>query len=409
MFSGTSQPIAHRRPDVTRAWLLVLPALVLCMILDARTANAASSRICRQLEAELAGTRYPAPSGRAQRFDAAIERQREQMAIAREQARNAGCGYSLSGATVRQCAGINNSLDRMVRNLEALQRDRDRLGRREPRRSRAAILAAIEARGCREDMDVLAPLPRDILTATGDDEPLDGDTIDDLPGFAASGERFRTLCVRGCDGYFYPMSNGATVSEFERDLTNCKASCTGTDMQIFYGPQGSEEIGDMLSTRSGEPYSRMPTAFLHQNVSVARPEGCGCGVAKNYEIIAGSPPAPVEATADEQPETEGITAAVPVPAMRPDGSGEALGDEEADPAGPATLDPPAARSSSIIAVPPPKPRTAVEPRPESITPVEPVAPEPAPANRSVRVVGPEFLPDPAGAIDLRATDPSSGP
>ncbi|RVD49639.1 DUF2865 domain-containing protein, partial [Mesorhizobium sp. M2D.F.Ca.ET.140.01.1.1] len=52
----------------------------------------------------------------------------------------------------------------------------------------------------------------------------------DLPG---ADDEFRTVCVRTCDGYFFPMSNAASYGDFERDQKNCESSCPGTDMRVF--------------------------------------------------------------------------------------------------------------------------------------------------------------------------------
>ena len=388
-------PASHRRRCVL-ALLLGIAATIFAATLPA---EAAGSPVCRRLEAELASARYPAPSARAQRYDGAIDRQREQMAIARQQARDAGCGYALSGATVRQCASINATLDRMARNLDSLERNRARFVRPERRRSREAILAALDANGCR---DAFAPE----RTPLGDmlDEAAQFDDegpYDRLDTEAAYGERFRTLCVRSCDGYFYPMSNGATVTEFERDQRKCEASCTGTDMQIFYGPQGSDDIGAMRSTRSGEPYARMPTAFMHQNVSTPRPAQCGCGLAKDYAIIGGTPPSHAEEPVEPD---AGASSALSEPhAVDPEDGAAEGAIAPVEPTMPA-------KPSSIIAVPPPKapaqPTRAAAPDPVAKAPSE--APTVASPDRAVRVVGPEFLPDPAGAIDLRTKDPRSG-
>lgn len=376
--------------------LVLLPGLVAAALATPFPSEAANSHVCRQLEAELASAGRYGASTRAQRYDAAIDRQREQMAIARRQARDAGCGYALSGATVRQCAAINATLDRMVRNLDTLERNRARLARPEQKRSRSAVLAALDANGCRETPQIEAAPLRDMLTTFDEAAPTDGGGPFDAD--APPGERFRTLCVRSCDGYFYPMSNGATVTEFERDTRNCETSCPGTDMQIFYGPQGSEDVGAMRSTRTGEPYSTMPTAFMHQNVALPRPAQCGCGLTKDYAIIAGTPPAHAEEPAG--PESGG--AAIPVPGTTDteDGAAEAA-IAPAEPAVPA-------KPSSIIFVPPPKGATEPPPAPEISGPMEAPMPEAAP-DRAVRVVGPEFLPDPAGAIDLRTKDPNSAP
>ncbi|TIM59449.1 MAG: DUF2865 domain-containing protein, partial [Mesorhizobium sp.] len=45
--------------------------------------------------------------------------------------------------------------------------------------------------------------PREIRTMLGDD-------------MGQPHGEFRTMCVRTCDGYFFPMSNAASLGDFER-------------------------------------------------------------------------------------------------------------------------------------------------------------------------------------------------
>src|SRR5690606_13404714 len=89
----------------------------------------AASRICRQLEAELAGTSRTASPAQIGKYDSAIKRQRAEIAKARGQARHLGCGFSLFSSNVDQCASLNASLSRMNGNLDKLERKRAELAR----------------------------------------------------------------------------------------------------------------------------------------------------------------------------------------------------------------------------------------------------------------------------------------
>jgi len=394
----TLAPATRALRAVSPHWRAValLSAMAAAILTSSLPAEAAGSSVCRRLEAELANARRGEPSARAQRYDAAIQRQREQMAIARQQARDAGCGYTQSRTTIRHCASIATTLERMARNLESLERNRARMDRARPKRSSEAILAALDANGCFDEVVEPEPTPLGEMLdeASRFDDP---GLADPLEAEAATGERFRTLCVRTCDGYFYPMSNGATVTEFERDRRNCEASCPGTEMQIFYGPQGSEDVGAMVSTRNGAPYASMPTAFMHQNVSMPRPAQCGCGVKKEFEIVAGAPPARREQPAVS--ETGG--------AESRDADAEEDAPEAAAAVEPAT---PSKPSGSFWVAPPKEPEEPPSTGAASQAAAPPAAAPASPApERRVRVVGPEFLPDPAEAIDLRTKAQSSDP
>ena len=68
-------------------------------------AMSASSRVCRQLEADLASGSGGAAQARKQ--DAAVARQREQLQLAKRQSRGAGCGFRLFGSSASSCGAIN--------------------------------------------------------------------------------------------------------------------------------------------------------------------------------------------------------------------------------------------------------------------------------------------------------------
>ncbi|HEY4192875.1 MAG TPA: DUF2865 domain-containing protein, partial [Mesorhizobium sp.] len=205
----------------------------------------AASRACRQLEAELAGGGGRENPAQVRKYDAAIARQNDEMAKARSRARGAGCGFSLFGGHVAACAALNASIERMNHNLDTLRSRRTRLAGGGGRRDRARILASLDARGCRDKQPItIRTLEKPAATqhmldgdAGNDDrqagvqdmenisngkvdiEPLAGLTLENPPH--PQGE-FRTMCVRTCDGYFFPMSNAASLRDFERDQKNCE-------------------------------------------------------------------------------------------------------------------------------------------------------------------------------------------
>jgi hypothetical protein len=391
----------------------------------------ASTRLCRQLEAELVSAGNGGGGARARKYDDAIARQREQMAIAREQAKDAGCGFALLGRSVRQCAALNATIDRMGRNLDALQSQRGKMAGGGGKRSRAKVLAALEANGCRDEAVAERPRieePRETLAYPDEDGRtrtplelmLEEGGPDEAPR-ALAGESYQTMCVRTCDGYFFPISYASTVSDFDRDQRNCETSCPGTDMQVFFGPSGVDEPASMVSTATGRHYSDLPTAFLHQQASVPQPVGCGCNPKKDFKVIAGTPPqamsrpvgpvAPQEGMDDAARDGSATGPALPLPSPRPDPSASpaVAGTPEPDEiVPPFEMKPPDVPESSIVSIPLPK---AVEPKPPAAA--HPVAARPdapvQPAERKVRVVGPAFLPDPEAATAPQAPDPTPIP
>lgn len=82
---------------------------------------------------------------------------------------------------------------------------------------------------------------------------------------------YRTLCVRLCDGYYFPISFSAPPERFSADAAQCQSRC-GSEARLFvYRNPGSavEEMEDL----QGRPYAQLPNAFLYRSQYVAN---CKC-------------------------------------------------------------------------------------------------------------------------------------
>jgi hypothetical protein len=176
-----------------------------------------------------------------------------------------------------------------------------------------------------------------------DGAPAAGDEIA-VPGFADLTGTYSTLCVRTCDGYYFPISYATTADNFARDEQACRARCPGADAHLYFHRVPGEESEDMVSL-SGVPYTALPTAFFYRRTDRPQPQGCGCQTARGTMVLHGS---------DLQENGSVITQKGALPS-------------------------PAAGAES----PPPPAAAAEDPK------------------RKVRVVGPTFLPDPSAAIDLK--------
>lgn len=106
---------------------------------------------------------------------------------------------------------------------------------------------------------------------------------------------FRTLCVRSCDGYYFPISFSTTRKHFEADQARCREMCPAGEAGLYYHQLGSEGPQDMLSLE-GALYSALPTAFSYR-AAVDRSCGCGATAAAAALFGAGGPDAVRGATA----------------------------------------------------------------------------------------------------------------
>lgn len=82
---------------------------------------------------------------------------------------------------------------------------------------------------------------------------------------------YRTLCVRMCDGYYFPISHSTGASNLSHDAERCTASCGG-DARLFYHPNPGGNVESMVDM-TGHAYGSYPTAFKYRRTLVA---GCQC-------------------------------------------------------------------------------------------------------------------------------------
>jgi hypothetical protein len=76
-----------------------------------------------------------------------------------------------------------------------------------------------------------------------------------------NGEAYRTVCVRLCDGYYWPISFATDSSELMRDSAKCEQSC-GMPTRLYYVPMLSE-APEMIDL-NGQPYTKLGTAFQYR-------------------------------------------------------------------------------------------------------------------------------------------------
>jgi hypothetical protein len=82
---------------------------------------------------------------------------------------------------------------------------------------------------------------------------------------------YRTVCVRLCDGYYFPISFSAQPSRFEHDRQVCENSC-GTQGRLFTYRNPGGQIEDMQDLQ-GRSYRQLRTAFLYRTEYVS---DCKC-------------------------------------------------------------------------------------------------------------------------------------
>jgi hypothetical protein len=83
---------------------------------------------------------------------------------------------------------------------------------------------------------------------------------------------YRTLCVRLCDGFYFPVSDSTRRERLSGDAKQCEQRCPARSRLFVYRNPGGE-VQDMADLQ-GHPYRNLPTALLYQTKYVA---DCTCG------------------------------------------------------------------------------------------------------------------------------------
>jgi hypothetical protein len=80
---------------------------------------------------------------------------------------------------------------------------------------------------------------------------------------SAAGLSRRSVCVRLCDGYFFPVGDYSGSSDDDAHQAICSGLCPGAPTRLFVMPSGSDKIEDAISAREKRPYTALPVAFRH--------------------------------------------------------------------------------------------------------------------------------------------------
>ncbi|MCW5697203.1 MAG: DUF2865 domain-containing protein [Bauldia sp.] len=95
--------------------------------------------------------------------------------------------------------------------------------------------------------------------------------------------RTTTVCVRLCDGYFFPIGYGSSESDYERDARLCQLRCPNQPVELFIRRGGDSPMAEARSVRTGDPYIELANAFLYEANYNA---DCGCMPADGRVTIA---------------------------------------------------------------------------------------------------------------------------
>lgn len=83
---------------------------------------------------------------------------------------------------------------------------------------------------------------------------------------------YRTVCVRSCDGYYFPISFATVPERFDADAGQCQAMCPTASVELYVYENPGATMKEAVSL-AGQSYLDHPNAFLYRNQYVKH---CSC-------------------------------------------------------------------------------------------------------------------------------------
>ena len=334
--------------------------------------------MCPRLEAQLASidrggsTGDPARDDQIRRYQDAATRQQSELDRVTMQAKRMGCDssgfFSLFSGQSAQCGPVNTQIQQMRANLDQITGSLTQLrggGSADRDNQRRSVLTALAQNNCGPQYANMAQPPGpggflNNLFGGGNNNP----NVPNADVGPQSGT-YRTVCVRTCDGAYFPISFATVPARFADDERTCKAECPATDAALYAYRNPGEDMNQAVST-SGAPYTALPNAFRYRQEFTPT---CACKVAgqtwsdalKNVDD---------KAIAEQQGDiivTEESAKKMARPQQAP-AAKSAGAKKGATPPGAAATAPPADDAAGAA------------------------APAPAPGDKSIRSVGPTFIP-----------------
>lgn len=247
----------------------------------ATSAAVAQAVDCKRLQAQMA----EASGGPSPAAAAAARAQRVELDRASAYAHSIGCDNQqflfFGKAPPPQCAGLKANIQSMRGRYEALQQRAggDSSARRQlvARYNAACVPGAAPGQPPREKnfFETLFGGGSDDQQIHDDEMPVSPDQAPKAPGDEEGGNGklggSQAICVRSCDGGFFPLNFSARHSNLDQLTELCKALCPNTEVAV-YTRNPAHDVSTALSV-DGQPYEDLPNA-LKFTKSVE--PNCGC-------------------------------------------------------------------------------------------------------------------------------------
>ena len=241
---------------------------------------ATTNPVCVRLEGQLAsfdqGAANPARADQIKQSEDAIAKQQADIDRVTAQAHKSGCAgtgfFALFSALSPQCGPITSQIQQMRGNLDRMMSDLEQLksGTTDQADQRRALVGQLAQNNCGAQYTAAANSqggPQGFFDAL-----FGGGTIVNPNGDGAPNGTYHTVCVRTCDGYYFPISYSTLPSHFAEDERTCQRECPAADVALFSYRNPGESMDQAVST-NGQLYTALPTAYRYRTQLIS---ACSC-------------------------------------------------------------------------------------------------------------------------------------
>jgi hypothetical protein len=179
--------------------------------------------------------------------------------------------FSKTLRQTRQCVDLAKQADAANRQLSELSAQRQQIMSSGSRSYQEDIVRELARNNCGASYQQQARQynnnPFSSIWQDEDSGSTGGGQFGNLP-FAT----FKTVCVRLCDGYYFPVSFSTLPNHFDRDAQVCEQKCAAP-AELFYHQNPGGDMEQAVSVRTRQPYSSLKTAFRYRKEYI---QGCSC-------------------------------------------------------------------------------------------------------------------------------------
>lgn len=240
-------------------------------------AGGPGSAICQRLQIQLGTIDQaqgdPGKVDQIRRYQDAANKQQSELQRIQAQAQKQGCDssgfFSLFTGRSAECGPINSRIQQMRENLDQITTNLQRLQAGAPTDDpqRRSVILALAQNNCGPQYANMARSGNFLTNLFGG-----GNDIGAADPNAAQSGTYRTVCVKSCDGSYFPISFATVPSRFADDERKCHELCPNAQTTLYTYHNPGEDISQAVSV-NGQPYTQSPNAFRFRT---QYDKTCGC-------------------------------------------------------------------------------------------------------------------------------------